>query len=211
MDDDEISKTYPGRCRFNDHEELKEWVMDTIDRLWRLQESTDPKKGEVSAVNKDRLALEALDACGALVRRVAGWARDHRIGIALEDLRYLDPPSKRAEQHPGYADIKAAVNNHQHEAAGAQLTNSLEFWATTSDPEVERRILRTLLKSNSGGLPHLLAEKLVLALEALDHGEIMPLLAKTPARRKSNFTKWRLRLQALGCVEYLVARHRVEQ
>lgn len=173
------------------------YVQLLLERLDGLEKKTRPSSGADSAERKDIAAFEALKFAGDLVRHVAGWAIDHQIGLAGEGLKFVPLQPSGTENHPQYLSERSVVDNHTHEKAGAVLSMSDE-----GDPFFARKCLVNLLRANPGAMPSGLRYKTIESLEALDYGEVQPMLAPVNTGRKRDLTLLRLQLQALALVAY---------
>jgi hypothetical protein len=167
-----------------------------LERLDALEQKTRPSSGVMSAERKDLAAFEALKFAGNLVRYVAGWAIDHQIGLAAEGLKFIPRQPSGTKNHPQYLSELSLVDSHAHEKAGAALSLS------DDGPFVARKCLVNLLRANPGAMPSWLQHKIIESLEALDYGEVQPMLAPISTGRKRDLTLLRLQLQALALVAY---------
>jgi len=158
-------------------------VIAELRALAREVRTADGQRG------KDARAARALALSGLLVDALAGWAIDHHVGLAVNQVAY--EPLDLAPAPDADAD------DDRHEEAGAAYD-----W---SNPAINRRALANLLAANPGGFPYPLALEAALAIEALD-------LDRTPAifepRKRSlddvATTLARLRLRA---VEHVIFYH----
>jgi hypothetical protein len=178
-----------------------EYVTFLIDRLRKLEQRTDPKDGQNSAKGKDLAAFEALSVAGELVNALAGWALDHQVGLALKNLEFvpLQPSGTKdhpagTKDHPEYLAGRKNVDDHVHEKNGSSLG--------ALDPIAARKLLINLLRANSGGFHPMLQGMAIEALEALDYGEVQPMLAETKGGDKRTLAVRRLELRAIAFVEY---------
>jgi hypothetical protein len=139
------------------------------------------------SVGKDARAARALAIAGAMVESLAGWAIDHQVGLAVNEVVYepLDlSPSPDSD-----------ADDPRHEQAGAAYD-----W---SNPIINRRALANLLATNPGGFPYRLALEAALCLEALDLDQTLPILEhRKPGVDDAPCTLAQLRLSAIGHVAF---------
>jgi hypothetical protein len=171
-----------------------QYVASLIDRLRKLEQQTDPKDGQKSAVGKDLAAFEALHVAGELVNAVAGWELDHQVGLALENLEFVPLQPFGTKDHPEYLAGRKRVDDHAHERSGGTLG--------ALDPISAPKLLINLLGANSGGFHTMLQRMAIDALEALDYGEVQPMFAQTKSGDKRTLRVRRLELRAIAFVEY---------
>jgi hypothetical protein len=184
--------------------ERAKYVADLIDQLRELETKTDPKGGVQSAKGKNRAALEALRISSTLVKVLSGWALDHEAGLAVKGLKHVP---LRAAKPPKDADDSNAPptdDDHRHEWYGRNSIGAGNFPGDL-DPIVARKWLMNLLRANTGIFEIGLRWDALMALEACDYGEILPLLKATKKNRKVDWTILQLRLRAIECVYYRVA------
>ena len=98
---------------------------------------------------------------------------------------------------PRYVAERSTVDNHLHEKTGALLALKDD-----DNAETARKCLINLLRANAGAVPRWLQQKNIDGLEALDYGEIHPMLAPLSTGRKRDLTLLRLQLRALSLVAY---------
>lgn len=170
--------------------------MSLLDQLSQLERDTRPSLGFKSAKAKDLKAFEALEVAGQLVAAVAGWAINHEIGLAVEGLQFvpLQPPQTKSD--PQYLTLKAAVNEHRHEAAGA-ATHGKRL-----DPFFLRTCLINLLRPNVGGYPNWLLVTTIDALDALEYGDTHPIFRRSGRKRRLGTKQRRLILKAIGAIHF---------
>jgi hypothetical protein len=173
------------------------YVRLIFERLDALEQKTRPSSGDTSAEEKDFSAFEALKFAGDLVQYVAGWAIDHQIGLAARNLKFVPLQPSGTKSHPQYHSERSMVDSHAHEKAGAVRSQSDD-----GDALVARRSLVNLLHANAGAMPSWLQRKTIESLEALDYGEVQPMLAQASTGRKRNLTLLRIQLQALALVAH---------
>jgi hypothetical protein len=111
-------------------------------------------------IGKDARAARALAIAGEMVESLAGWAIDHQVGLAVNEVTYEPLDLSPA---PG-----VDADNPRHEEAGASYK-----W---TNPQINRRALANLLATNPGGFPYRLALEAALCLEALDLDQTPPIL-----------------------------------
>jgi hypothetical protein len=168
-------------------------LLETLDSLER---KTRPSGGSTSADGKDLAAFEALECAGQLVAYVAGWAIDHQVGLASEDLQFVPLQPSGTREHPEYLRQKANVNSHRHERAGGAETGA------NIDPLVLRRSLTNLVRTNCGGWPKWLAQTTAGALEALEFGKVHDVFQRVRDGKKGGLTARKLQLQAISMVAF---------
>jgi hypothetical protein len=126
---------------------------------------------------KDAAAQTALNLAGTIFEMTAGWALNHRANLASEDLRPSDTPGR-----PDPYSYVGAVRP-------GRLT-----------PVQGRRFVRDLLTTIGDNLS--VPDDFVEALEALDHGQVLPPLEKAQGRDRLGLAEWQARLTALCYIEY---------
>lgn len=167
-----------------------------IDRLDSLEKKTRPSSGASSAEGKDFAAFEALKYAGKLVEYVAGWAIEHQIGLAADGRKFVPRQPSGTQNHPQYLSELSLVDSHAYEKAGPLQRQ------TDLGPSGERKCLINVLRANPGAIPPWLLAKLTESLEALDYGEVQPILSPVNSGRKLDLTLLRLQLKALALVAY---------
>jgi hypothetical protein len=189
--------------RYPNKEAVKRNVERLVEHLFELEQETDPGDGDESAKDKDFKAFQALEVAGNLVQTLAGWAIDHQIGLASDDLKFvgLGPTSLRGDAL--YIDAKNDIDDHRHEEAGSKAYTALGHG--DANEALERRALVNLLNSNPGGFPRDLAASFREALRALEHGEVLRVLTP-PKPRKNHYTRLCLQLNALCFVGFYVGK-----
>jgi hypothetical protein len=176
-----------------------DYVDELIRRLLELKKRSDPNGGEATASGKDLRAFEALETAGELVETLAGWAIHHTCGRALAGLPFVPLQPSGTKNHPEYQNLRALVDDHRHEHAGARLDD-------TADPTIARKILIGLIAGNAGAWPRELRNGVLHAFEALEYGEQLPLLAPLKNKKKIGLREKRSQLRAVCCIQYLCAR-----
>ena len=190
----------------HDPEKLKEYVGDVVNELIALERRTNPEDGENTSENKDFNASRALQLAGELVESLAGWAIDHQIGLGIEVCSSVSEQLSNSKPHPDYLAAKIAADNHRHEAAGSEYNYEASFKGQRGSSDAERQMMINLLRALSNAFPHGLVCGTIEALEALEYGEVQPLLAPSSTTLgKHGLSLWTLRLGALECVEYYTA------
>lgn len=157
----------------------------------RLEEETHPPDG--TAVGKDQKSRLALLAAEDLVKRLAGWAIDHQIGLVVNGL----PGGAAVPVDGKQTDTQRQADDHRHEDTASEY----DF----ADPTVNRRILAALLTHGPGPFPISIIIEATDALIALDMGETRPFVRPTRGVGKESqaYTKWILRYWAVMHVEFL--------
>jgi hypothetical protein len=125
-------------------------------------------------------AEDALMSAGMVVRILAGWAIEYKVGKAvLEDVG------------------TGALGDDQIQALGAEVSAAIP-----DDPRLKRRILAELIACYQYALPSGLSKALCDSLEALAEGEVTPLLSPVRTHRKGPaHSRDKLKLSALIHVE----------
>ena len=171
-------------------------VLETISELNRLKAENQLSAGHVEG--KDRASHTAILAACQLVDTLAGWAFNHQIGVVInETLDFPNPFGEivKVKNRSEHKERQRLLDEHRHETtASACLFN---------DPIQNRRILARLFRLDMPGLPLALSIKIATALEAIDFGETMPLLARNGIGRQKTYRKQVLRFWAALHVEYL--------
>ena len=188
------AENYPSRNFVSDaHRRLIEHLLK---RLAEYEAKSHPDNGEQGARGKDLLAFSALQCAGRLVHAVAGWAIDHQVGLALQDLAFVPLQPTGTKQHREYLEARKKVDSHEHEHSGGN-------WQPTSpiEPLMARRLLRNLLRANSGAYPSSLIDEVVRQLEGLDFGEPASMFQPIKTDAKVKLEEMRLQLEAVCFVE----------
>ena len=169
-------------------------VLEIISELRRLEAETQPSAGH--AEGKDLASHRAIMAARRLVDALAGWAFDHQIGVVInETLEGQDLSGVKAKNRSEHEERQRALDEHRHEATASVCR--------FVDPVQNRRILARLFGLYLPGLPSELASEIAIALEAVNFGDTMPLLARSGVGRKKAYRKEVLRFWAALHVEYL--------
>jgi DNA-binding transcriptional regulator YiaG len=189
---------YPERRTFQGADTaLKKLVADQIDRLFELAERTDPELG-ADPHRKDARAFDALRAMSWLCEVLAGWAVDHGVGLALEGRQFLVNGPQDAQKLPGFIADRAEVDSHRHEIAGRNIRR----YRTDVDAQTMRLAIHNVLRTGIGGLPPSISISLTDAIEALELGEVQPLLKAKKSSRKVTLRQLRLQLQAISFIAF---------
>ena len=203
-------KTFPAdpderyAHREGDSDGLRQHVNFLIDELIELREETGPDDGPVTAKLKDIHSFHALETVGKIVTALAGWAVDHSLGRASRGLGFVPLVPSPVGKLPDYEDAREAADSHENELIGRELWSD---GGIANDPAKERLVLIDHLRANPGGLPGDLARRFMEALEALEYGDVHPLLKpKTTDLTKPAYLRMMLQLQALAFIEYRFAR-----
>lgn len=163
-------------------------ILGMLSRIDELEQRTRPSAGDASAVGKDAAAFQALSLAARLVEHIAGWAIDHQRGMAEKALRFVP----RGHSSPTYHEARAAVDQHEHERAGASVEKF--------DPPAARRFVSNMVLAMGSGLR--LPNELTEALEALDYGEVLPILQKVRTTKRTGLVEYRAKLTAVAYIEY---------
>lgn len=164
------------------------FVLTTLHKLDELERQTRP---DCDPHGKDRAAFQALVHASWLVKHVAGWAIDHQRGLAENGLHFVPRGANQTNNSPSYLAKRAQVDQHQHEAVGSA--------AAPLDPGQLRLFVFNVLRAMPRlGLPH----ELIEALEALDFGQTLPILAKAETKKRLGLTEYKAKLAAVCFIEY---------
>lgn len=175
------------------------YVTLLLDRLEKLERETRPSGGEQTAKGKDLAAFQALKFAGQLVEYLAGWAIDHEVGLAIENMQFVHLQPTQTREHPQHLAERQQVDSHEHErAAGALHLNSDQ----ESDPFIARRLLLNMLRPNAGAFPGWLQSGVMEALQALEYGEVKPIFEAVKGGHKRGLTELNLQLRAVAMVAY---------
>ena len=192
---------FPRRGAERYPESYAEHVSFFLQEISRLREETRPSKGDESAKGKDQKAQEALRYVGDLVERIAGWALDHQMGLALAGLQHLElhpsPHEESRKYYDRYRAELAKVDDHRHEKVGGIRREIDEL-----DPTILRKMLINLLRPNPGGFDFSLISIFIEAFESLDFGEVLPLLSKAKTAKKAKLRELKIQLKAIEFVAY---------
>lgn len=175
-------------------------VAALLQRLAELEKRTDPNLGLAAAANKDADATLALRLAGDLVNAVAGWAIDHKLGLASEG---IEPPGivhGDTLKLPEYTKLVAQLADHRHELNGRRLKSNTEAdgWSAA----VIRQFFVNVMARNFGGIPLRAARDLREALKALPFGETLPLLKPATTSAKVRYRELNFQLTALTFVQF---------
>jgi hypothetical protein len=178
----------------------RDYALLLIDEILTLGEQTHPERGEITSINKDHKTWKALVHMRELCEVLVGWALHHQVGLGLKGLSNLRPaPSVELRENPAYKDRLSVVNSHQHEEAGASAF-------TPEEDGCSRQVMVNLLRANPGAFPRELTSVLIEGLEALEFGEVRPILRKRDENRKARLIELRLQLKAVALVHYQFAK-----
>ena len=164
-------------------------VVHLLERLDKLERETQPG---VDARDKDFAASEALHLASALVDFVAGWAIDHEMGKVRLGLSSIPVPPEKGKPSREYEERRAQVDNHELERIGA-LKEPLDLVSA-------RRFTNNLLRAMGTSLR--IPEEIIEAIEALDYGEILPILQKASTTKRTGLVAYRARLSAIAFIDY---------
>lgn len=171
------------------------YVQHLLQRLRELEEQTRPSGGDSTAKDKDWRATDALRLAGELVDAVAGWAIDHQVGLALQNLKNVPPPVGAERDYP---ERIAAADTHTHEVSGFGAKES------SVDHTGARKVLANLLIHNQGALPSWLVQQCLAAIRATDLGDKKSrhLFVTVGKGNKHPLATHELELQALAFVAF---------
>lgn len=194
---------------------LEAAIEEAVDRLRSAYAATDPTgAGSNRRRKRNDDSWKALAAVGTLLDGAAGWAVDHEIGKAANDIgdfiSVRPDPSKRATAKAAerFDQLAPRVNSKRMEEVGADIRRDHHLIDDRSkgyQPEVQRQMLINVLRPIAATANIRLLHTLVEALEALNMGETYQLLTADAGPRRS-FTLAMLKVHALRYIEYQVAR-----
>lgn len=168
-------------------------VLEITSELRRLEAETQPSAGH--AEGKELASYMAIMAASRLVNALAGWAFNHQIGRVINETLGEPDSGVWVNNQSEFEKRQRAFDEHRHEAAASVCR--------FEDPVQNRRILAHLFGLNLPGLPGELTTEIATALQAVDFGDTMPLLARSGMSRKKTYRKQALRFSAALHVEYL--------
>jgi hypothetical protein len=194
----DLDRPTPQQLRLIRPERIDRTAIDSaLGELERLAgyETHNPN----SSLEKDAYARHVLRLAGKLVGPLLRWAINHETGQVLADVRPARLPMPHKLSDAKYMQrIKQrnlAANSHDNELRGARYGGG--------DPVLDRRIAARVLGLISSGMGFHPGVALAAALEALDQGETVPLLALTKKGRHFRpATLDNLRLHALMHIEF---------
>jgi hypothetical protein len=157
--------------------------------LEKMERDTRPSAGSVSASGKDKAAFRALSFAASLMNDLAGWAIDHQRGLAIVGLEAAMPFSE--DISPAFVALRERNDQHDHEIRG-KLEQDLT-------PVQARLFILNVLRPMSRQFSFL--GDLIVALEALQFGETLPILQATNTR-KTGLIENRAKLTALCHMAY---------
>ena len=166
-------------------------VVSLIDQLDGLEQKTRPTSGP-DAAGKDLAAFQALAKASWLVNRTAGWAIDHQRGLAQKGLQFVPLGTSQTKDNPDYLAQVAAVDTHDHERRGSERIKLT--------PNEARLFVLNILRPMSLRLD--LPKEFIEALEALEFGETLPILAKRKTTKRTGLIEFRAKLAAVAFIEY---------
>jgi hypothetical protein len=166
-------------------------VRDMLLRLDQFERHTDPHQAD-SEHDKDNSANKALRIVFDLIAYVAGWAMDHKTGLAIEGIGNI-PDLAPQNRTPNYDELRKSVNSHRHEAAGQ--SRDLEGG-------VQRKALCNIFNAMAASPRERLLDPLAEALLGLEYGETRPILEPVKSGLKKGFRELTLQLFALCFIEY---------
>lgn len=168
-----------------------EFVLGVLDRLDKLEQQTRPDTTDASL--KDLKAFQALESASFLIEYIAGWALDHQMGLAMNELSFVPLQPSQTRDSKDYHAARARVDTHEHEYIGGRLL------LDELDPVVARHYVANLLRA----MGHLrIPRNFYSALLALDYGETLPPVAPIKSTKRSGLTELYCKLQAICFVEY---------
>lgn len=172
----------------------REQMHRLLDKLLDFEADTHPFSGAVD--EKELNSISALVHAGKLVELLAGWAIDHRAGLALNDVAGFPWPQ-------GDETAKQSANDHRHEMeGGTYLEDIRDYDGLTGDPDTNRKILAAVI-SRGAVTPSSLRRQLAEALKALDEGETRDLFERAKRKSLMGRTLWQARLRAISHVYFL--------
>jgi hypothetical protein len=169
-------------------------VVNTLKQLQDMEERTRPSSN-VSPSDKDLNAFRALHTGARLLRYIAGWAIDHQRGTAENGLCFVPNAPMKTRTNPEYTQRRAEVDKHDHEKLGSARHSLTPVQARL----FVRNVLLPMIYELD--LPH----EIIEALEALDFGQILPIVEKVRTRR-TGLTVLRAKLSALAYIDYEYAK-----
>ncbi len=149
-----------------------------LDQLLKWREETRPEHGNLSERQKNYKAGQALLFAGLLFEDLIGWAAHHSMGVSLLGLDLEDRKSGRAD-------------THEAEKFGAD-------WQSDDVSRTREALARLILIL--GLVPSTMRQPLGSALQALNLGEVNPLLQPTIS------TRWK-GAHSLASLRLLVVMH----
>ena len=196
----------PGRQPFPDDE----WILEKVAQLRRLETQSDPSNpdrqllhqsevADSAPLMKDQDATNALRVVRELIGATAGWALNHHVGRALNQ---VSPAPDTVFKGRGVIDPKllaserrASADHHEPKGASYRFGDSVQ----------DRRALAALVRHLAPVVSDHLAIHTEAALYALARGEaIAPLHPETTHKQGARFTLSILRLRAVQHREYLI-------
>jgi hypothetical protein len=170
------------------------FVLEVLNKIQQCEIASRPSGGDMTAVDKDLAAYNALNLAAALIEYVAGWAIYHQIGLALDGLQFVPVGPAQTKDHPEYAAAKKKVDSHEHERNGGALT------ARKIDPLTANRSLINILAPMAEHLN--LPASMLEALKALDYGDTRPIRTAAAPIKKTGLIELEVKLKALAYIEY---------
>lgn len=165
---------------------------ELVDYLLDLREASHPRSkldpAEIVSEcgkGKYKASLDAIFTANSLLRELVDWAINHQVGSMV-------PGPHRDD-----------LDHHSHEFVGELYLKSPGAFAG-DNPTFRRHVVQFLIAYHLLSVSSELARELYVSLEALNHGEITPLLK--PQRRRGHgavLTLSRLRTHAIEYVHFL--------
>lgn len=194
--------------------DLEREVQFNLRLLWSAYKTTDPTiehDGAEPQWGIDGESFKCLSAIGGLMGALSGWAIDHEIGKAVEHVGHFvmerhgsfDP-----KKVPRYERFAETANSSEAEKLGSQVRGR-EFDSDNKhngySPSIQRQMLINILRPIALTANVTVLQDLVEALEALNQGEILPLLIPVKGA-PTGHTIANLKLDAWRYIEYQAAR-----
>ncbi len=161
--------------------------MKRVAELRRLAEKTEPNeehdflrsqpevKDQVP-LGKDSDASAALELASVIFREVAGWALNHKIGLAIDEMPAppgilgtpdgLKPKDEQRREQRVRHERRASDDAHEVAGSAYLFNNS----------RIDRLVLTEIIGNLAPLFPDELAIQAVAALHFLDLGDVLPLL-----------------------------------
>ena len=176
------------------HFSQDKYVLKVLKKIQECEIASRPSGGDMTAMDKDMAAYEALNLAAGLIEYVAGWAIYHQIGLALHGMQFVPVGPVQTRKHLEYLAAKKKADSHDHERDGGALTKQ------GVDLLTARRSFINILAPMAAHLN--LPASTLEALRALDYGDTRPIRKTAAPIRKIGLIELEVKLKALAYIEY---------
>jgi hypothetical protein len=204
--------------RFAHYDDIRSEIIDMVERLCELHDSTHPRLGKRSEAHKHNRAQRAIAIWWYIYARLMLWVQSHVIGYEMARLnpnlqRFLsskrgddlDENSHKLEQLGSMYAVNSPSLVH-NEKWSTDFSNQLEKLNIGLDDETLRRVIVRLLLSTSAD-SSVWRFPISHALTALNYGEQQEFVKPSKKRRRGQpYRLDRTRSNAISHVYYLIGK-----